>query len=226
MLPFSWAAEIRESMEHYFRKSKRFTVWWEKNSAVQADVVVNARFTRLETGTGSGISGMSACVVLTAFCNHDSGIAGESFKVDGYSRPDTARNYLSRPMRFSIEKHFKDALYDALKKLEKALENRYPISSRVKSYRWTPDKTEFVIGIGTNYGLSDRYDYLIWHLRKDGGYTVAAIGRCVPGADFASVSVSRWNLDDADVRALYSQIQKNDRSLLGSLFVTARLKNR
>ena len=217
------ASEMHDFVEHYFRRSKRVTIWWQKSDRLDADVHTNAYFKVLDE-VNAVESVMCAQVTLVSKFNERSGMAGESLALDGYSRRTRARNRLAAPMTFSVDKHFKDALNDALRKLSVAIERKFPVSAQVKDFRCYRGKAEFMIPVGTNFGLTGGHEYLVWHLRQDGGYTVVALAKCVPGAESSTVKVTAWNMDDPDVRDdLYNRLQNNDKSMLGSLFVTARL---
>ena len=217
------ASELHDFVDHYFRKSKRVAIWWHKSEQVDEDVLTDAYFKVMRIASRSS-SGIGARVTLVSKFNNRNGMAGESLALDGYSKPEKASNRIATSMTFSLDKHFKDALNDALRKLNVAIERKFPVSSKVSNFRCYREKAEFMIPIGTNFGLTAHHDYLIWHLREDGGYTVVALAKCVPGAQSSTVSVIVWNIDDPDVRDyLYSRIQSNDKSLLGSLYVTARL---
>lgn len=219
--------EMRTAVEHYFRKSNRFHVYWKKASNIDEDIVVTARFALMPV-KGSSVSGMGARVSLTAMCNHLSGRGNDSLRMEGFSKPEYARNRFAKPMSFSEEKHFTDALNDALRKLQRDIERLYPISSRVENfYCGSNGRAEFTISIGTNHGLSSRYEYLVC-CKLPVGYAVIGLATGVPGNDFTQIRVVDWNRDATDFPEIYERIKNNDKSLVSSksLFVIARLKAR
>lgn len=219
------AAVMRECIEHYFRKSKRFSVCWRKDPSVEEDVEINVHFTTMPT-RGNAVSGMGAKVTLSAMCNRSDGSAGDSLLVEGFSKSEHARNNFIDPVQFSIEKHFTDALNDALRKLQRDIERLYPISSKVQSFRCHENGSiEFAIPIGTNFGLSSRYEYLIC-CKTSVGFSIVGLAGGMPGAESSLLRLVAWNSAAPDFNNIYNRIVGNDKSLTDGrqLFVIARVR--
>lgn len=218
-------AEMHESIEHYFRKSKRFAIYWQQHPAVREDVVINAHF-EIMSHVGAAESAMGAKVTLSAMCNLHNGMAGESLLVTGFSSPDMAKNSFIAPVNFSVSKHFTMALHDALNKLQRNIDKLYPISSLVENFRYIENGgIKMIIPIGTGFGLSSEYEYLVCY-KQGNEYFVLGLADGIPGADVTQLQMFAFNTSDPDFNSVYMRMQHNDKTLCENenLFVVARRK--
>lgn len=224
----SMQAELRERVDGYFRETKRFVIFWrEAGDLKNGNILIHTFVDFVRTKT-TDLVGEGVRVRLVGKYNLADGRAGDAIDVAGVSAPVVDENRLSGRISFSRKAMFIDALNKALKNLRTKIERKFPISSRVSGFHCqNGEKTEFLLPIGTNWGLTRYNDFVIYYRYPDGRCVNLALGRCIPGLESSQVLVTAWNLADSEVRdVFYPRIMKNDKTLTDSLFVVAKYQDK
>ena len=120
-------------------------------------------------------------------------------------------------------KFFTIAYRKALRKMVTVINETFPICGTVINIKNKAAKTEFIIDRGTNYGIGKNDEFIVYYVDNEESITPVAIAKGMIGKEKSQVTVLYWNTDDSEVcNELQPRIKRNDKSLLGNLFVVCR----
>ncbi len=113
----------------------------------------------------------------------------------------------------------------AFDEMQAKIKEIYPICGTVTDMKNKGDKVVFAVDRGTNFGIKETDEFLIYYVdqNKSDIETFIALAKGKPAVDHSTVTVTNWNMDDLEVsNEIYPRIRRQDRSLLGKLFVVCR----
>ena len=118
---------------------------------------------------------------------------------------------------------FSEAYNKALIQMDANIKAIYPICGTVIHIKNKAAKTEFTVDRGTNFGISKNDEFVVYYVDQNDAITPVAIAKGMIGREKSQVTVIAWNNEDSEVRdEILPRIKRNDKTLLGNLFVVCR----
>ena len=107
------------------------------------------------------------------------------------------------------------------KELEKKIAEKFPVNARVMTVQSTRSGTKLTISAGTSNGLRSSDLFKVYAV-KNKMVTVVAMAKGLVGANDSTLTITKWNEDDATVRDIYMPQMMQNRA--DDLFVVAEPK--
>lgn len=219
-------SKVYHVIDHHMRNAKRFEIL-KDNSQISEDadlhVVAYCEEQEVKIGDYFGYGYM----VTIKQAKDQQGFKGESELAVGVSTPDKIRRpWPGKDVPYpGKDAHFTQALMRAAIAFRKKLHETYPISAKIKDFQYYEGMAIFQFPAGTNFGVTDKEEFVIGYRYPDGFHHVIALAKSVPGEQSSQLTVYAWNTDDPRVKKeLIPRIKRGDKTLLtsGTLFAVAR----
>ena len=120
-----------------------------------------------------------------------------------------------------VDTMFNESFYLVWAELEKKIAEKFPVNARVMTVQSTRSGTKLTISAGTSNGLRSSDLFKVYAV-KNKMVTVVAMAKGLVGKDDSTLTITKWNEDDATVRDIYMPQMMQNRA--DDLYVVAEPK--